>query len=120
MTLLTDQEKAEAVAEVGKLIRASGQSAWVQRISPGERLYGSDDEPFIDLVEIPIELTETPPEDLGKNIDASCSVLPEADIFTEDRLVTGGATYRIQSIEPEHFFGTITHKSVKLVKIHGR
>lgn len=120
MTLLTAQEKAEAVAEVGRLIRSSGQTAWVQRVSPGERLYGTEDESFVDLTEIPIEVTETPPEDLGKNIDAVCSVLPDADIFTEDRLVISGETYRIQSVEDEHFFGTTTHKSLKLVKIHGR
>ncbi len=120
MSLLTAREKEEAVAEVGRLIRSSGQTAWVQRVSPGERLYGTEDESFVDLTEIPLEITETPPEDLGKNIDASCSVLPNAEIFTEDRLVISGETYRIQSIEDEHFFGTITHKLLKLVKIHGR
>jgi len=120
LSLLTDQEKAEAVAEVAQLIRASGQTAWVQRVSPGDRIYGSDEESFIDLAEIPVELIETPPIDLGKNIDASCSVLPEADIHAEDRLIIGGETYRIQAIEDEHFFGVVTHKSVKLVKIHGR
>lgn len=120
MSLLTEQEKTEAVAEVGNLIRSSGHTAWIQRVSPGERLYGTEDESFVDLAEIPIELTETPPEDLGKNIDASCSVLPDADIFREDRLVISGETYRIQSVEDEHFFGTTTHKSLKLVKIHGR
>lgn len=120
MSLLTAQEKAEAVAEVGRLIHSSEQTALIQRVSPGERLYGTEDESFVTLAEIPIELTETPPEDLGNNIDASCSVLPGADIFTEDRLVIGGETYRIQSVEDEHFFGTITHKSLKMVKIHGR
>ena len=120
MTLLTDQEKALAVAEVGRLIRSSGQTAWTQRVFPGERLYGTEDESFVDLAEIPIEFTETPPEDLGKNIDANCSVLPDADLFAEDRLAISGETYRIQSIEKEYFFGTITHKSLKLVKIHGR
>jgi len=119
MSLLTEQEKDEAVAEIAKLIRASGQTAWLQRVSPGERLYGTDEEAFQDLAEIPVELKETPPIDLGNNTDARCSVLPDADIHEEDRLVIGAETYRVQAIVPEYFFGTITHKSVKLVKVHG-
>lgn len=38
--LLNDRERAEAVADVARLILSSGQSARVLRVVPGERLYG--------------------------------------------------------------------------------
>lgn len=120
MSLLSDYEKTEAVADVARLITSSGQTVMVQRIAPGERLFSSDDELFNDLVEIPAEINETPAEDLADTIDATCSVLPDTDVQREDRLVIGGKIYRIQTIEPEYFFGTVTHKSLELVKIHGR
>jgi hypothetical protein len=118
--LLSEKERAEAVADVARLILSSGQTAMVQRIVPGERLYGSDDETYIDIAEIPLELKETPPEELSDKIDAVASMLPDADVSSEDRLKTDSETYRIQSVEPAHFFGVVTHKILKLVKLHGR
>ena len=38
----------------------------------------------------------------------------------KDRLATDRETYRIQSVEEEHFFGTVTHKNLQLVKLNGR
>lgn len=35
-------------------------------------------------------------------------------------LATDRETYRIQSVEEEHFFGTVTHKNLQLVKLNGR
>ncbi len=118
--LLTDQERARAVADVAQLILASGQIAKVQRMVPGERLYGSDDATYSDIAEIPLELDETPPEELPDKIDAVADVLPDADVLGEDRLVTDSGTYKIQSVEPAHFFGAVTHKILQLVKLHGR
>ncbi len=118
--LLTDQERSRAVADVAQLIFASGQKALVQRIVPGERLYGSDDATYSDIAEIPLELDETPREELPDKIDAVADVLPDADVLGEDRLVTEGRTYKIQSVESAHFFGAITHKILQLVKLHGR
>ena len=118
--LLTEQERAGVVADVARLILASGQTAMVQRIMPGERLYGSDDATYGDMGEIPLELDETPPEELSGKIDAMADVLPDADVLGEDRLVTESGTYKIQSVEPEHFFGAVTHKILQLVTLHGR
>jgi hypothetical protein len=118
--LLTERERAAAVSDVVRLILASGQTAVVQRIVPGERLYGSDDATYSDIGEIPLELDETPPEELTGKIDAIADVLPDADVLGEDRLVTESGTYKIQSVEPAHFFGAVTHKILQLVKLHGR
>ncbi len=118
--LLSEKERAEAVADVAQLILSSGQTAMVQRIVPGERLYGSDDKTYSDVAETPLELNETPPEELSDKIDAVASVLSDADVLEEDRLVTDSGTYRIQSVESAHFFGAVTHKALQLVKLHGR
>ena len=118
--LLTERERVQAVADVARLILASGQTAMVQRMVPGERLYGSDDATYSDIGEIPLELDETPPEELTGKIDAVADVLPDADVLGEDRLVTDSGTYKIQSVEPAHFFGAVTHKILQLVKLHGR
>jgi hypothetical protein len=58
--LLTDRERAQAMVDVARLIHASGQTAVVQRIVPGERLYGSDDATYSDLAKIPLEFNENP------------------------------------------------------------
>ena len=118
--LLTDKEKAAAVNDVAELISASGLTATVQRISSGERLYGSDDETYSDVAAIPVELNETPPVELSGKIDALAYVLMDADIRCEDRFKVGEVVYKIQTIEEERFFGVVTHKSLQLVKLHGR
>ena len=62
--LLNDRERAEAVADVARLILSSGQTARVLRVVPGERLYGTDDAEYAEISVIPLELNETPPEEL--------------------------------------------------------
>ena len=115
--LLNDRERAEAVADVARLILSSGQTA---RVVPGERLYGTDDAEYAEVSVIPLELNETPPEELSGKIDALACVLPDANVRGEDRLAADRETYRIQSVEEEHFFGTVTHKNLQLVKLNGR
>lgn len=118
--LLNERERSQAVADVERLILASGQIAMVQRMVAGERLYGSDDAIYSEIGEIPLELDETSPEELTDKIDAVADVLPDADVLGEDRLVTESGIYKIQSVEPAHFFGAVTHKILQLVKLHGR
>ena len=115
--LLNDRERAEAVTDVARLILSSGQTARILRVVTGERLYGTDD---AEISVIPLELNETPPEELSGKIDALACVLPDADVRGEDRLAADRETYRIQSVEEEHFFGTVTHKNLQLVKLNGR
>ena len=118
--LLNERERAEAVADVARLILSSGQTARVLRVVPGERLYGTDDAEYAEISVIPLELNETPPEELSGKIDALACVLPDDDVRGEDRLATDRETYRIQSVKEEHFFGTVTHKNLQLVKLNGR
>lgn len=118
--LLTEQEKEQAMKDVKELIVSSGITATILRIVPGENLYGSDDQEYAPIGSIPVEIIHTPPEDLAGKIDATVSVLSEADVLPEDRLQIETVTYRIQTLEEEHFFGITTHKFIKLVKIHGR
>ena len=111
--LLNDRERAEAVADVARLILSSGQTARVLRVV-------TDDAEYAEVSVIPLELNETPPEELSGKIDALAYVLPDADVRGEDRLAADRETYRIQSVEEEHFFGTVTHKNLQLVKLNGR
>ncbi len=120
MTLLTEPEKRAAVRDVEELILASGQDATVLRSQPGERLYGSDDEAFAEVGTISLEFVETPPEDLVREkIDASAEILPSADVRAEDRLRTAAGKFRVQTMVEERLFGAVTHKTLKLVRLHG-
>ncbi len=87
---------------------------------PDRRDDFSADMKYTEISVIPLELNETPPEELSGKIDALACVLPDADVQGEDRLAADWETYRIQSVEEEHFFGTVTHKNLQLVKLNGR
>lgn len=119
MTLLSDPEKIRAADDVKELILASGQEAMLLRAVPGERLYGSDDAAFEEVGTFSLEFVETPPEDLNNKIDAVACVLPVQDVRPEDRVQTGEDAFRIQTVEEERLFGVITHKVIKLVRLHG-
>lgn len=93
--LLNDRERAEAVTDVARLILSSGQTARILRVVPGERLYGTDDAEYTEISVIPLELNETPPEELSGKIDALACVLPDADVQGEDRLAADWETYQI-------------------------
>jgi len=119
VTLLSDPEKIRAADDVKELILASGQEAMLLRAVPGERLYGSDDAAFEEVGTFPLEFVETPPEDLNNKIDAVACVLPVQDVRPEDRVRTGADAFRVQTVEEERLFGVITHKVLKLVRLHG-
>jgi len=119
MSLLSGPECNAAVSDVRALICASGQEASVLRREAGENLFGHDAEAFAEAGAIPLELNRTPPEDLPGGIGALASVLPEADVQTEDRLAIEDAVFRVQTVERENLFGVVTHKVLKLVQIHG-
>jgi hypothetical protein len=119
MAILTDPEKISAAAEVRELITASGQTAGLLRKVSDEELYGSDDGEFSEVCRFPLELSETPQEDLAKAVDATACVLPDQDIRVEDRVRFAGTDYRVQTIAEQSLFGVITHKVLELVKVHG-
>ena len=118
MPLLSGPERASAVSDVRAMICASGQEAAVLRREAGENLYGHDEEPYAEVGTIPLELNRTPPEDLPGGIDAVASVLPEANVRAEDWLAIDAEVFRVQTVEEENLFGVMTHKALKLVRIH--
>ncbi|HOZ46594.1 MAG TPA: hypothetical protein PLO37_06565 [Candidatus Hydrogenedentes bacterium] len=100
------------------LICGSGQEGTILRRETGENLYGHDEGQFNEVGTIPLELNRTPPDDLPGDIDAVASVLTEADVRAEDRLLAEGEAYRVQAVVEERLFGVVTHKSLRLVKLH--
>ena len=119
MSLLTDSEKELAAGDVRGLILASGQEADLLRSEPGERLYGSDDASYVKVGSFPLEFVETPPEELRDKIDAVACVLPDLDVRPEDHVRENDVTFRVQTVEAERLFGVVTHKVLKLVRLHG-
>lgn len=118
MSLLTEGEKTRSAGAVREMILASGQQAALSRCDPGEKLFGHEDETFAPVGTIPVELNRTPPVDLPGDIDAVASALPEADARAQDRLELEGETYRVQTVVEERLFGGVTHKALRLVKVH--
>jgi hypothetical protein len=119
LRLLSDVEKAAAAADVRELITSSGQTATLLRKQIGESLYGSDEGEFAEVSAFQLEMSETPPKDLGKQADALASVLPELDVRVEDRVRFAGSDYRVQTVAPQSLFGVLTHKVLDLVRLHG-
>lgn len=119
MTILTDSEKAITAADVRELITASGQTAVLLRKQTSENLYGSDEGEFTEVCSFLLELSETPPKDLARQADALVSVLPELDVRVEDRVRFEGRDFRVQTVAPQSLFGTVTHKVLELVTLHG-
>ena len=129
MAILSDAQKAAAVADVRQIILAAGQKG--RRLLPpasGERLYGSDEQDYVDAGEFSYEFVPKPHETLkALGADAVISVLPEQEIEPNDRVTFGGDgathlgvdTFEVITVVEERLFGAVTHKSVHLVKHHG-
>jgi hypothetical protein len=119
LRLLSDVEKAAAAGDVRELIISSGQTATLLRKQAGESLYGSDEGAFVEVCTFVLEISETPPKDLAKQIDAAASVLPDLDVRVEDRVLYGGCCYRVQTVATQSLFGIPTYKVLELVRLHG-
>jgi hypothetical protein len=83
-------------------------------------LYGSDDQSYQDIGTIPLEIDEDPPIELNGKIDATGSVLPDADVIADDRLKLRSRVYRVQAVHEQYLFGVMTHKFLQLVFLHER
>jgi hypothetical protein len=97
MTVVTDSERTQAVADVRAIILAAGQEAQVSRPVAGERLYGTDAAEYAPVGTIPLECVPTPPEELSQKIDGTAHLLPETDVQPQDRL--------LPVVEEIHFIG---------------
>lgn len=126
MSFVTDQDRAQAVADVRDVITAFGTQAMVYRepatLPDSERLYGVDDEAFVPVGDdlISVEFVTDPPTDIAQKVDAYANVFPDADVLPEDRLeIEGtGELYRVQAVKQENWFGAITHLHLSLVALH--
>lgn len=116
---MSDSEKISATADVRELIESCGQEAILLRKQAGEQLYGSDDESFVEVCSFRLEFVRTPPEDITNRIDAVASVLPDLDVRSEDRVQIGSGNFRVQTVVEQLLFGVVTHKTLKLVRLHG-
>ena len=119
MSLLSEDEKKAAQDDVKLLILASGQEATLSRKVAGENLYGSDAATYQEVCVFPVEFIETPPEELAQKIDATACVLPALDVRAEDHVSSGTEDFRVQTVAEERLFGIVTHKVLKLVRLHG-
>jgi hypothetical protein len=115
--ILSEKEKAEAAGDVARMILAANCIATLQRkvqsYGGSGQLYGSDDQSYQNI-------DEDPPIELNGKIDATGSVLPDADVIADDRLKLRSRVYRVQAVHEQYLFGVMTHKSLQLVLLHER
>ncbi|MHB1001466.1 MAG: hypothetical protein ACYC27_19680 [Armatimonadota bacterium] len=119
ISLLSDADMCEAALIIRMLITSSGQSAVLLRKDDTASLYGTDEGVFTEVCSFQLEMKDTPPLYIVKQNDAEASVLPELDVRVTDRIRFNSTDYRVQSVVEESLFGVMTHKTIKLVKLHG-
>ncbi|HOC93346.1 MAG TPA: hypothetical protein PKH33_13405 [bacterium] len=118
--LLSDKDKAFIAECTAELITSSGQTG--KRYVPdpnAEKIYGTDDAPFILDCEFPFEFVETPPQILTtQKTDAAISVLPDQEINEGDHVEFNGVQYKVLTVEALNVFGVVSHKVVTVAKLH--
>jgi len=84
-----------------------------------EKIYGTDDAPFVLDCEFPFEFVSTPVEILtSERTDAAISVLPDQSINEGDRIEFEGKMYRVVTVESLNVFGVISHKVVTVANLY--
>ena len=121
MNLLSEKNKDFLADNVRELIESTGQTGIRYTPDPNaENLYGRDSVPYLAGEEFPLEWQMLPADTLTKmKADAVINILPEQALNVEDRVKIEGETYKVLSAEEQNCFGTISHKTVRLVKHHG-
>lgn len=118
--LLSSKDMAFIAECTAELIVSSGQIG--KRYIPdtsAEKLYGTDDGPFVLDTEFPFEFVETPVEILTtKKADAVICVLPGQEIREGDRIEFDGIKYKALTCETMNIFGVVSHKVVTVARIH--
>ena len=85
----------------------------------GNSFFGGDGNTHTDAAEpFPLEFVPLKPIDLTQKIDATASIMSDQDIVAEDQIECDGVRWRVQSVDYERCFGVVTHKTIKLVRIH--
>ena len=118
--LLSNKDKAFIAECTAELITSSGQTG--KRYVPdtaAEKIYGTDDAPFVLDCEFPFEFVETPPQLLRtQKTDATISVLPEQEINEGDHVEFEGVQYKALTVEALNVFGVISHKVITVAKLY--
>jgi len=118
--LLSDRDKAFIAECTAELIASSGQTG--KRYVPdpnSEKIYGTDDAPFILDCEFPFEFVTTPIQILtSERADAAISVLPDQEINEGDRVEFEGVMYKVVTVEALNVFGVISHKVITVVRLY--
>ena len=118
--MLSNKDKAFIAECTAELITSSGQIG--KRYVPdptAERIYGTDDAPFVLDCEFPFEFVETPPQLLTtQKTDATISVLPEQEINEGDHVEFEGVQYKVLTVEALNVFGVISHKVITVAKLY--
>ena len=118
--MLSNKDKAFIADCTADLITCSGQVG--KRYVPdtsAERIYGTDDAPFILDCEFPFEYVTTPFEILtSQKADAKISILPDQEMREGDRIDCDGVMHKVLSVESLNVFGVISHKVVIAAKLY--
>lgn len=118
--LLSNKDK-EFIAEcTAELITSSGQMG--KRYVPdpsAEKIYGTDDAPFVPDGEFPFEFVTTPIQILtSEKADAAISVLPDQEINEGDHIEFEGIMYKVVTVEALNVFGVVSHKVITVAKLY--
>ena len=114
---LVEKQTAQAMRDVARMIRLSGQTA--KLIRPGMvgegSFYGPRETTETDVAVIPIEMKALSPQDLVEiGSDAVASALPDCGVKEQDFLRIDSARYRVTEVKPQNLFGTMTHIDLHL------
>jgi len=121
MNLLSEKDSGFVGGNIRELIESSGQTSIRYTPDPNaENLYGRDSIPYLAGEEFSLEWQMLPADTLTKiKADAVINILPEQALNVEDRVKIEEETYKVLSVEEQNCFGTVSHKSIRLVKHHG-
>lgn len=110
---------SQAVRDVERIIRSSGESAKIYR--PGNasaKVNGVVPGALTLISEVPIEMNFLTPKDLAEiGASALASVLPGSSIVENDTIEVAGTRYMATEVKPENLEGSITHIVLHLEKL---
>jgi len=115
--MLTEGERGMMVMDSAELIRMSGESAEIRRVTVSGTggfagPHASNEE---SVATVPIEFHQLSPEELKQiGADGICSMLPDTDIKEGDMVIYQDSRYIVTDIKHENCFGAVTHLTVKL------
>jgi len=115
--MLTECERGMMVMDSTELIRMSGETAEIRRVTvsgaggfAGPHASGEES-----IATVPIEFHQLSPEELKQiGADGVCSMLPDTDVKEGDVVIYQGSRYVVTDIKRENCFGAVTHLTVKL------